>query len=437
SEASLVKRLEELGIGRPSTYASILQVLQDRKYVKLEKRRFIPEDRGRLVTAFLTSFFEHYFAYDFTALLEEQLDDISGGRIAWKKVLRDFWGAFSESINGTKDLSITQVIDSLDADLGPHFFPANDNGHDPRVCPGCKSGRLGLRLGKFGAFIGCSNYPECRYTRRLGVDNGNGANGEHEGPKLLGNDPATGLPVTLRHGPYGHYVQLGDGNGNGNGSGHAEPKKKGKGKAAQAAKDKPKRASLPRGLSPADVTLDSAVGLLSLPRTVGTHPESGEPITAGLGRFGPYLKHGDTYKSIRGDDDVLTIGLNRAVSLLAEPSKGGRRTPPGKPLGNHPADGEPITLHSGRYGPYVRHGKILASLPGSSDPDAFTLDDAVALIAAKVEKTKGGPKKAKAEDAGKKPAGKSRKAKAGADDDAPEAANAAEPKRTARKRAAG
>jgi DNA topoisomerase I len=434
SEASLVKRLEELGIGRPSTYASILQVLQDRKYVKLEKRRFIPEDRGRLVTAFLTSFFEHYFAYDFTALLEEQLDDISGGRIEWKKVLRDFWAAFSESINGTKDLSITQVIDSLDAELGPHFFPANDNGPDPRLCPGCKSGRLGLRLGKFGAFIGCSNYPECRYTRRLGIDNGNGTSGEHEGPKLLGNDPASGLPVTLRHGPYGHYVQLGDGNGNGNG--HAEPKKKGKGKSAQAVKDKPKRASLPRGLSPADVTLERAVGLLSLPRTVGTHPESGEPITAGLGRFGPYLKHGDTYKSLRGDDDVLTIGLNRAVTLLAEPSKGGRRTPPGKTLGNHPADGEPITLHSGRYGPYVRHGKILASLPGSSDPDAFTLDDAVALIAAKMEKAKGGAKKAKGEDAGKKGAGKSRKAKASADDDAPEPANA-EPKRTTRKRAVG
>ncbi len=384
SEASLVKRLEELGIGRPSTYASILQVLQDRKYVKLEKRRFIPEDRGRLVTAFLTSFFEHYFAYDFTALLEERLDDISGGRIEWKKVLRDFWSAFSEAINGTKDLSITQVIDSLDQDLGPHFFPANDNGHDPRLCPGCKGGRLGLRLGKFGAFIGCSNYPECRYTRRLGVDNGNGGNGEHEEPKLLGNDPKSGLPVTLRHGPYGHYVQLGDANGN------AEPKPKSKGKSAAAAKDKPKRASLPRGLSPAEVTLERATGLLALPRTVGLHPETGEPITAGLGRFGPYLKHGDAYKSIRGDDDVLRIGLNRAVILLAEPSKGGRRVPPGKTLGDHPADGAPVTVHSGRYGPYIRHGKLLASLPGGSDPDALTVDEAVALLAAKAERGKAG-----------------------------------------------
>jgi len=437
SEASLVKRLEELGIGRPSTYASILQVLQDRKYVRLEKRRFIPEDRGRLVTAFLTSFFEHYFAYDFTALLEERLDDISGGRIAWKKVLRDFWSAFSQAIDGTKDLSITQVIDSLDAELGPHFFPANDNGPDPRLCPGCKNGRLGLRLGKFGAFIGCSNYPECRYTRRLGIDGGNGANGDGEGPKLLGSDPATGLPVTLRHGPYGYYVQLGEGNGNGNGQ--AEPKKKGKGKAAQAAKDKPRRASLPRGVPPADITLERAVGLLSLPRTVGTHPESGEPIVAGLGRFGPYLKHGDAYKSLRGDDDVLTIGLNRAVSLLAEPSKGGRRTPPGKTLGNHPADGAPVTLHSGRYGPYVRHGKTLASLPGGSDPDAFTLDDAVALVTAKAEKAKGGAKKAASGGSGKKSAGKSRKAKAAASDpDGSEPAPAnTESKRPARKRAAG
>src|SRR5262249_18899926 len=411
SEASLVKRLEELGIGRPSTYASILQVLQDRNYVRLEQRRFIPEDRGRLVTAFLTSFFEHYFAYDFTALLEEQLDDISGGRIAWKKVLSDFWSAFSEAVAGTKDLSITQVLDCLDAELGPHFFPANDNGHDPRVCPSCKAGRLGLKLGRFGAFIGCSNYPECRYTRRLGVDNGNG-NGELEGPKLLGSDAASGLPVTLRHGPYGYYVQLGDGNGNGNGAAGTEeqPKGKGKGKARKKAKEKPKRASLPRGLSPADGTLERAVGLLSLPRTVGVHPETGEPITAGLGRFGPYLKHGDAYKSLRGDDDVLTIGLNRAVALLAEPSKGGRRTVPGKTLGNHPADGAPVTLHSGRYGPYGRHGQLLVSLPNGSEPDALPVDKAVDLLAAKAEKSK----------AEKSAAAKARKAKSKAEPEADE-----------------
>ena len=429
SEASLVKRLEELGIGRPSTYASILQVLQDRKYVRLEKRRFIPEDRGRLVTAFLSSFFERYVQYNFTAELEEQLDDISGGRIDWKKVLQDFWSAFSESVAGTKDLSITQVIDTLDEELGPHFFPANDNGTDTRLCPNCKKGRLGLRLGRFGAFIGCSNYPECRYTRRLGVDNGNGHAAELEGPKLLGSDPATGLPVTLRHGPYGVYVQLGEGNGNGNGNatGEAKPKKK---RSKEKAKDKPKRASLPRGVSPADVTLERALGLLALPRTVGTHPESGEPITAAIGRFGPYIKHGDTYKSIGADEDVLTIGLNRAVALLAEPSKG-RRTPPGKPLGKHPADEQPVTLHAGRYGPYVRHGKQIASLPRDADSDNFTLDAAVALLAARAE----GAKARKAEKSGSR---KGRKKAETADETATAAEEPAnQPKRAPRKRAAG
>jgi DNA topoisomerase I len=437
SEASLVKRLEELGIGRPSTYASIIQVLQDRKYVRLEKKRFIPEDRGRLVTAFLTSFFERYVQYNFTAELEEQLDDVSGGRIDWKKVLHDFWAAFSESVNGTKDLSITQVIDALDQELGPHFFPANDNGSDTRLCPSCKSGRLGLRLGRFGAFIGCSNYPECRYTRRLGVDNGNGHGAELEGPKLLGADPATGLPVTLRHGPYGVYVQLGDGNGNGNG--HAPPANGGEpseagGKRRKKKKEKPtekpKRASLPRGLSPADVTLERALALLALPRTVGTHPESGEAIVAGIGRFGPYIKHGTTYKSIGADDDVLTIGLNRAVALLAEPSKG-RRTPPGKTLGNHPADNQRVTLHAGRYGPYIRHGKLIASLPRDAEPDAFTLDAAIALLAARTEKVKG-------QTGGKTPSGKRRKAKPA--ENTPAAAEPpaeAEAKRPSRKRAAG
>jgi DNA topoisomerase-1 len=414
SEASLVKRLEELGIGRPSTYASILQVLQDRNYVRLDKRRFIPEDRGRIVTAFLTSYFERYVQYNFTAELEEQLDDISGGRIDWQKVLRDFWRDFSAAVAGTKDLSISQVIDTLDADLGPHFFPANDNGTDARRCPSCKEGRLSIKLGKFGAFIGCSNYPECRYTRRLGVDNGEGDGEQLEGPKLLGNDPATGLPVTLRRGPYGVYVQLGEGNCD--------------------KKEKPKRASLPRGLSPADVTLDKAVGLLSLPRTVGTHPETGESIIAGLGRFGPYLKHGDAYKSLGPDDDLLTIGLNRAVALLAEPAKG-RRTPPGKTLGNHPADEKPVTLHSGRYGPYVKHGKLNATLPRDREPESFTLDEAVALLAAQAERKGVKPPKA-----AKPAAAKSTKSKAKAKKAAP-TEEAEEPESEApkpvRKRAAG
>ncbi len=418
SEASLVKRLEELGIGRPSTYASIIQVLQDRNYVRLEKKRFIPEDRGRLVTSFLTTFFEHYVEYGFTAQLEEQLDDISGGRIDWKKVLEDFWRAFSAAVDGTKDLRIGQVIDALDQALGPHFF-APDGSDAARLCPGCGRGRLGLKLGRNGGFIGCSNYPECRYTRNLGVENGEDRANGFDGPKELGKDPATGLPVSLRKGPYGVYVQLGD-----NGADKSE---------------KPKRASLPRGLPASAVTLDKAVALLALPREIGRHPEDGEPITAGIGRFGPYVKHGKLYKSLGPDDDVLSIGLNRAVVLLAEPGKG-RRTgaPAGKPVGDHPADGKPITLHGGRYGAYVKHGKINATLPKDLEPDALTVADAVALLAARAEKIGATPPTAKAA----KPAAKSAKPrksaakgkeKATANDDAADD----EPKRPARKRAAG
>src|SRR5438045_1663196 len=276
TEASLVKKLEELGIGRPSTSASIRQVLQDRDYVRLEKRRFIPEDRGRLVTAFLTNFFERYVEYNFTADLENQLDDISGGRIDWKEVLRNFWRDFSSSVDDTKDLSIGDVLKALDEDLGRHFFPENGAGTDPRVCPVCGAGRLSLKLGRFGAFIGCSNYPECRYTRPLAIEGGEGEPAP-VADTVLGNDPATGLAVSVKKGPYGVYVQLGDGGSNG---------------------EKPKRVALPRGLSPADVDLDTALKLLSLPREIGRHPESGEQILAGIGRFGPYLKHGSAFASI-------------------------------------------------------------------------------------------------------------------------------------------
>ncbi|HEX6101446.1 MAG TPA: topoisomerase C-terminal repeat-containing protein, partial [Alphaproteobacteria bacterium] len=370
TEASLVKKLEELGIGRPSTYASILQVLQDRNYVRLEKKRFVPEDRGRLVTAFLSSFFERYVQYNFTADLENQLDDISGGRIDWKAVLRDFWRDFHTAIDGTRELTIGQVIDALDRDLGPHFFPDDGSGRDPRLCPACKQGRLGLRLGRNGGFIGCSNYPNCSYTRPLAIDTAEGADADTS-PRELGRDPETDATVTLRKGPYGWYVQLGEAQG----------------------KEKPKRASLPKGLSPAEIDLHKALALLALPRTVGRHPESGEPITAGIGRFGPYIKHGSTYKSLGADDDVLTIGLNRAVSLLAEPSSGrGRRGAGGggRGLGEHPADGKPVTVGSGRYGPYVRHGKLFASIPRDTDPDGVTLDQAVQLLEAQAAKAKDG-----------------------------------------------
>jgi DNA topoisomerase-1 len=363
SEASLVKKLEELGIGRPSTYASILQVLQDRKYVRLDKKRFIPEDRGRVVTAFLENFFQRYVEYTFTADLENKLDDISDGRVAWQKVLEDFWRDFSAAVTGTKDLSITQVIDALDAELGPHFFPVPADGRDPRLCPGCNAGRLSLKLGKFGAFIGCSDYPECRYTRPLAVENGNGENGEHVGPRELGLDPAGNLPVSLRKGPYGFYVQRGLGDEAG----------------------KPKRVSLPKGFSPAEVTLEQALSLLSLPRTIGTHPEDGKTITASIGRFGPYIKHGDVFRSLKAEDDVLSVGINRAVSLLAEPRKGGgRRMPtPLRVVGNHPGDGAPVNLFSGRYGPYVSHGGVNATIPRDIEPEAVTLEQALELLGAR------------------------------------------------------
>lgn len=377
TEASLVKKMEELGIGRPSTYASTLRVLQDRNYVRLEKRRFEPEDRGRLVTAFLKSFFHRYVEYDFTAELEEQLDEVSGGRIDWKKVLRDFWLAFSHAVENTKDLTIGQVLEALDRDLGPHFFPA-ETGRDPeamRVCPACKEGRLTLKLGKFGAFIGCSNYPECRYTRQLAVGSEERDAGPEDtelaaGPKLLGQDPETGLDVTLRKGPYGYYVQLGE----------AQPKEKGK-----KAPPKPKRASLTKAMAPAEVDLDPALKLLSLPREIGAHPETGEAIAAGIGRFGPYLKHGGSYVSLGPDDDVLSIGLNRAVSLLAEAKSGTARE-----LGNHPADGKPVTVRKGRYGPYVKHGGTNATLPRGVEMDAITLDEAVKLLEVKAAKGNGG-----------------------------------------------
>ena len=362
SEASLVKKLEELGIGRPSTYASILQVLQDRDYVRLEKRRFIPEDRGRLVTAFLTSFFERYVEYNFTADLENQLDEVSGGRVDWKELLRRFWADFSTAIDGTKELTIKAVLEALDAELGRHFFPDNGSGADPRLCPSCGAGRLSLKLGRFGAFIGCSNYPECRYTRAFGVD----SEGETGGTDtVLGTDPASGLSVSLKKGPYGHYIQLGEAD---NGA-------------------KPKRVALLRSMKPADVDLETALRLLALPRDLGRHPETGEPITAGIGRFGAYLKHGSAFTSLGGDDDVLTIGLNRAVTLLAEAKPGQRRGPQLlRELGAHPGGGT-VGLYRGRYGPYVSHDGVIASLPKGADPEGFALNEAVALLA--TQKAKG------------------------------------------------
>ncbi|MGC9954590.1 MAG: type I DNA topoisomerase [Rhizomicrobium sp.] len=365
SEASLVHKLEELGIGRPSTYATILSVLRDRLYVRMDRGRFIPEDKGRLVTAFLTSFFRHYVEYGFTADLEEKLDEVSAGELDWKQLLRDFWTHFSAAVAETKDLKISQVITEIDGILGPHIFPASDNGGDPRVCPTCGTGRLSLKLGKFGAFVGCSNYPECRYTRQLGQKPGEG-NGE---PRVLGTLPETGEEITLRSGRFGPYVQLGSG-------------------------DKPKRGSLPKGTDAANVDLELAIRLLSLPREIGKHPESGETITANFGRYGPYVAHNGQYASLETPEDVFTVGLNRAVTLLAEKkARGGARRggpEPLKKLGADPNSGATVKLMRGRFGPYVTDGSVNATVPKGSDPLALTLEEALTLIAERAAK---GPSK--------------------------------------------
>lgn len=305
SEATLVKSLEEKGIGRPSTYASIMQVLQDRDYVILDKRRFVPEDRGRLVTTFLKRYFEKYVDYDFTANLEDELDAISLGQVVWQDALKQFWTGFKSAVDGTKDLTITMVLDALDEDLGPHFFPVATPDHDPRKCPSCADGRLSLKVGKFGAFIGCSKYPECRHTRPLVVQSGealdeaNAGAGIDNQPKILGNDPGTGRTVSVRKGPYGPYVQIDIPEGN------------------EDKKEKPKRQGIPKGTPVDTVTLESALKLLELPRLIGMHPDTGEKIEAGIGRFGPYVKYQSKFKSIPKDEDVLTIGMNRAVELCS------------------------------------------------------------------------------------------------------------------------
>jgi DNA topoisomerase I len=359
SEASLVKKMEELGIGRPSTYASILSVLQDRKYVRLDKRRFIPEDRGRLVTAFLVSFFEHYVDTGFTAGMEEKLDDISAGQMDWRVMMHAFWDEFSRAVDQTKDLKISDVIAALDADLGPHFFPPREDGTDPRVCAACGTGRLGLKLGRYGSFIGCSNYPACQYTRRLAIETGD-EQGEtlKEGMRTLGHHPDTGEEITVRRGPYGLYTQQGE-----NGEDKKAPK--------------PRRTSLPRGMDGDQITLAQAIGLLSLPRVIGLHPETGEKIEAGIGRFGPYVRMGAIYGSLDRDDDVLAIGLNRAVDLIA------RKMASVRTIGAHPADKELIAVRKGRFGPYVQHGKTVANLPRGVMMEDITLDQAVALLAEK------------------------------------------------------
>ena len=369
SEASLVKKLEELGIGRPSTYATILSTLRDRAYVRQDRGRFFPEDKGRLVTTFLQSFFRHYVEYDFTADLEEQLDKVSDQKLDYKQLLRNFWKDFSAAVAGTKDLKIRQVIDELDSVLGPHIFPVGEDGADPRKCPNCENGKLNLKLGRFGAFVGCSNYPECKFTRQIGAKPGEG----DAGPRELGLFPGSEEQVTLRSGRFGPYVQLGEGK-------------------------KPKRSGLPKGTDPAEVDLAMAVKLLSLPREVGAHPEDGKMITANFGRFGPYVAHDGKYASLESPEDVFNIGLNHAVTVLAEKKARGpgrRGAQVLKELGAG-ASGVAIKVLKGRYGPYVSDGETNATIAEGLDPMTVTLEQAQSLIAERLAKGGGKKKKRKA-----------------------------------------
>ncbi|MET3598645.1 type I DNA topoisomerase [Martelella mangrovi] len=383
SEASLIKKLEELGIGRPSTYASTLATLRDREYITIENRKLTPEAKGRLVTAFLENFFNRYVEYDFTADLEEKLDKISDGSLEWKQVLRDFWKDFFAQVEDTKELRVTNVLDALNEALAPLVFPKREDGSDPRICQVCGTGKLSLKLGKYGAFVGCSNYPECNYTRQLGADAEaeNGINPNE--PNQLGEDPETGEPITLRTGRFGPYVQRGDGK-------------------------EAKRCSLPKGWKPEDIDLEKALQLLSLPREVGPHPEDGKMITAGLGRYGPFVLHDGTYANVESIDDVFSVGVNRAVSIIADKRANGgrRRSAPAalKSLGDHPDGGE-VTVNDGRYGPYVKWGKINATIPKGKDPQSVTMEEAIPLLTARMEKT-GAKKPAKKKAPAKKPAAK-------------------------------
>lgn len=381
TEASLIKKMEELGIGRPSTYAATLTTLKDRDYVRLEGKALHPEDRGRIVTSFLESFFTRYVEYGFTAGLEEKLDQVSAGELDYKVLLRDFWKDFTQATEEIKDLRVSEVLDALNDLLEDHIFPPKADGSDRRRCPTCGTGTLSLKLGKFGAFIGCSNYPECKHTTQLS-DAANGSSSQSAaGDGVLGTDPETGEEVHLKSGRFGPYVQLGDGK-------------------------EPKRSSLPKGWDAATLTLEKALQLLSLPREVGLHPESGLPISAGLGRYGPFILHDGKYANLPDVEEVFTVGINRAVDLIAQKAAGGFQRASASAIKTFEYDDGPIKIANGRFGPYAQLGKVYANIPKDIKPEDITLEQAVALITAKIE-AGGGKKKAPAKKAAaKKPAAK-------------------------------
>ena len=376
TEATLVKKMEELGIGRPSTYASVITTIQDREYVRKDKNRLIPEDKGRIVTIFLLNFFRQYVGYEFTANLEEELDDVSAGNRDYKNVLARFWKDFSVAIAETSELRITEVLDVLDDALAPQLYPPREDGSDPRICPKCGQGKLHLKTSRTGGFVGCGNYPECTYTRPIA---GEGAEGDERVLGMDGDDE-----IWLKSGRFGPYVQRG------------EPTPDNK---------KPPRASLPRGWNKDEMDLEKALTLLSLPREIGEHPEGGM-ISSNFGRFGPYVMHQlpdeakPVYANLKDPNDVFEIGMNRAVELLAEkranPGRrgGGTSAKPLRELGEHPEDGGAINVMEGRYGPYVKWDKVNATLPKGTEPADVTMEMAVALIAEKAAK-KGTKRKAR------------------------------------------
>ena len=354
TEASLVKKLEELGIGRPSTYASIIKVLQDRDYVILDKKRFNPLDRGRIVSIFLEKYFNKYVEYDFTADLENQLDEISDGKLDWKEVIRKFWKTFKQLCDETVGKSNREVIDVLDDALGPHFFPPDGN-DEKRKCPTCNNGRLGIKVGKFGGFIGCSNYPDCKYTVQFNQLNDKDVSSLSE-PKEIGIYPETGEMITLRKGPYGFYMQVGEG----------------------TKEKKPKRVSIPKNFEPDEIGLNTAIQLLGLPRKLGFHPETNKTVSAGIGMYGPYILHDKKYKALEKTDNILDIELEKALELISKPTQRGNATL--KNFGEHPTEKKNITAHDGKFGPYVKCGKINASLLGDQIIDSLNLEEAIKLI---------------------------------------------------------
>ena len=363
TEASLVKRMEELGIGRPSTYANIVTTIQDREYVRKEKNRLFPEDKGRIVTIFLLNFFKRYVEFDFTAGLENQLDAVSAGKGNYKELLSQFWVDFSEAISETSELRITEVLDVLDDALAPQLYPNKEDGSDPRKCPKCENGQLHLKSSRTGGFVGCGNYPECKFTRPISGEP------DETAERLLGDD--NGDEIFLKTGRFGTYVQRGE---------TSEDNKK------------PPRASIPKGWAASDVELDSALKLLSLPREIGAHPEDGQIIEAGIGRYGPFVRHGRTYANLKDPEDVFNIGMNRAVEELAKKALSGNSrgatSKALKELGEHPDGGGLVNVMDGRYGPYIKYAKINATIPKEKDPEKITMEEAVSLIAEKAAKGK-------------------------------------------------